>query len=80
MSLKLFLVTFVTLTILFYFRLSYAYDCEYQKDDQFVMQGQIDSVQDLNIINNFIFRKYEHEEQWKVCLNCQKMNRVTSYT
>lgn len=48
MSLKLFLVTFVTLTILFYFRLSYAYDCEYQKDDQFVMQGQIDSVRVTN--------------------------------
>ena len=52
MNLKLFIITFVTLTILFYFRLSYSYDCEYQKDDRFIMQGQIDAVR---VINKTVF-------------------------
>ena len=48
MNLKLFIITFVTLSIIFYFRLSYSYECEYQNNDQFIMQGQIDAVRVIN--------------------------------
>ena len=48
MRLKLFIITFVTLSIIFYFRLSYSYECEYQNNDQFIMQGQIDAVRVIN--------------------------------
>jgi len=48
MNLKLSIITFVTLSIIFYFRLSYSYECEYQNNDQFIMQGQIDAVRVIN--------------------------------